>query len=325
MTLFSHQARVHHFITRSELVADRRFRGRPAKKAWEHEVEEGSVIGSPTRRSVDRVASLKDLFSLIPGTSLNLERLFHPVEVEAAAATWRILSAVDAATRIDPADVRAVLHLRHLNFVRNPNNIERTLNQARTARDLRFTDRVAADAMNSLDEVADDQLRFRADRFDVSVDQYRDWLRTLAVLCVPFPDGRIPLVEIVNEFMFDGPHATLLRLLVAPDGDERSTFVVPDRGMLFEAVKSQQDSAFQIATLSARVMIIGVTEPNAKEFRLAAQYGPQAVDFIRAGLSEVSVESVDQASVRHYNKLLIGYARAHVYSEYRSPVGTEGP
>jgi len=125
--------------------------------------------------------------------------------------------------------------------------------------------------------------------------------------------------------MFDGPHATLLRLLVAPDGDERSTFVVPDRGMLFEAVKSQQDSAFQIATLSARVMIIGVTEPNAKEFRLAAQYGPQAVDFIRAGLSEVSVESVDQASVRHYNKLLIGYARAHVYSEYRSPVGTEGP
>lgn len=193
-------------------------------------------LTSENGERIENNLSFDDLFSfeiLDEKHRLNLEQAFGVYEQNVGTLTESLLAKVKRNDGDIKEEILEIFALKLINSFGNPYCIKRTLNIIGQLSDYVPTDIKLNKLYVKIDNFSHPQWREIADRFSVSADDYKAWVKSLFMMLIPKTEDEINLLELLIKHFFESKESSISVFINEYSGTPDVHPLLSDRGFTY--------------------------------------------------------------------------------------------
>lgn len=209
--------------------------------------------------------SFDDLFSfeiLNEKQRLNLEEHFGQYERDVGKLTKSLLEKVKENNNDIKDEISGIFALKLLNSFRNPYCIEKTLNTIGQLTEYSPTNVELKKLYKKIDTFHHPDWDDLTASFDVSIDNYKKWMKSLFMLLVPETDQGSNLLELIIKGWFEKNDSFLTVFINECSGIANGYPLLSDRGYTL-AIESDECTAYEFNLSSSAFIVYVFTDIKA--------------------------------------------------------------
>lgn len=346
--MFKNPTKIQHFISQAE----QRLNGIPPDRNRIYQFEiidrENYILKLVSKNgvSIRNNLAIEDLYSFDKSGELrkNFENLFQKYE-------QRIISAVreleEKLPRKNQHDLWRILYdiwlLKFLNIWRNPHGVKKCLNTFRVMTELPLPDEYFLDYYRQIDNLQRSDLFKGFPDLDLSLEEYKKWLKVLLLLLMPNPNlnSAMPgnyLGNIFEQLAYDlWTNTSFIRAVKIQMLSESfaGRFLLNDRSYFYSSKSTDPNKLTLNFNISDRIamtfMIVNpqeIVNQDITNDSVLKQYDPSIRNqLIEKSLAEIAqnIQRVlvfdDKEEVEQFNQYMIFQARRYVFCSQKEVIG----
>lgn len=281
---------------------------------------------SENGEKIEQNLSFDDLFTfeiLNEKQRINLEQAFGAYETNVGALTESLLRKIKASDDDINKEVIEIFVLKLLNTFRNPNCIEKTLNTIGILSEYSPTNAELKELYEKIDKFNHPQWNDIALKFDVSIEKYKKWMKSLFMVLVPKVGQESNLLELTVKEFFENKESIINVYIHDYSGIPYAHPLLSDRG--FTLLTDEQEHTAYEFNLSSSAFISYIFT-DIKSFACKTMNPEQiqgVISLNEKSPSEVNVHLIqaDLEILSRYNKNVVYQSRNTVFCKSKAVYG----